>query len=167
MRANRRYVASLFLIIGVLFLFPTSVMAENRIRSCQCTDYVYSQRPDIPTSMGHAKDWLYSARVNRMPYDQVPQVGDIAVFLNGEFGFSAEFGHVAMVTEVNEDRSNFSIAGWNGFKNDCQIEVFHNLPVTRNTYFIHRIILNDPSSAPFFEWPRHNQGLIDLTHIEF
>jgi surface antigen len=167
MRMCHRYTAFLILTIGILFFLPASVMAEVRVGGCQCTDYVYSQRPDIPTGMGHARDWLYSARVNRLPYDQVPQVGDVAVFLYGEFGFSAEFGHVAMVTEVSEDRSTFSIAGWNGFKNDCRVEVFHHLPVTRNTFFIHRIIQNDSTSAPFLEWPRPNQGLIDLTLIEF
>jgi surface antigen len=167
MRMCYRYHALLILIIGIFFFLPANVRAEEQVGSCQCTDYVYRQRPDIPTGMGHAKDWLYSARIIRLPYDQVPQIGDVAVILYGEFGFSAEFGHVAMVIGVSEDRSSFSIAGWNGFINDCQIEVFDHLPVTRNTYFIHRIIQDDPATAPFLEWPRPNQGLIDLKLIEF
>jgi len=30
-------------------------------------------------------------------------VGDVAVFLRGEFGFSAVYGHVALVVAVNEE----------------------------------------------------------------
>jgi sporulation protein YlmC with PRC-barrel domain len=158
---------SILMIIGSLLFIPARAMAENRVDSCQCTDYVYSQRQDIPTGMGHAKDWLYSARVYRIPYDQVPQVGDVVVILHGEFGFSTQFGHVAMVTEVNEDRTAFSIAGWDGFKNDCRLQVFHNLPVTNNTYFIHQIIKNETSTAPYLDWPHPNQGFINLELIEF
>jgi surface antigen len=167
MRFLTRFSVLSVLIIGSLTFLPTRVLAENRVGSCQCTDYVYSQRPDIPAGMGHARDWLYSARVHRLPYDQVPQVGDVAVILNGEFGFNAQFGHVAMVIEVNDSRTSFSIAGWDGLKNNCLIEVFNDLPVTRNTYFIHRTIEFESSDAPYFEWPRRNQGLINIEHIDF
>lgn len=104
---------------------------------CQCTDYVYSQRQDIPTGMGNAKDWIGSARVERLAYDQVPQVNDVAVIVNGEFGFSEEFGHVAMVTSVNPDHSRFSIAGWDGLEDDCVLQIYEDLPITNNTFFIH------------------------------
>jgi surface antigen len=162
-----RNATSILMIIGSLLFIPVRALAENRVDSCQCTDYVYSQRQDIPTGMGHAKDWLYSARVHRLPYDQVPQVGDVAVILHGEFGFSAQFGHVAMVTDVNEDRTTFSIAGWDGFKNDCRLQVFYNLPVTNNTYFIHQTIKNESSTTPYLDWPHPNQGLINLELLEF
>ncbi len=167
MRFFTGYAALIVLIIGFLIFTPTRVMAENRVDSCQCTDFVYSQRPDIPTGMGHAKDWLYSARIHRLPYDQIPQVGDVAVILHGEFGFNAQFGHVAIVIEVNESRTAFSIAGWDGVKNNCREEVFHDLPVTWNTYFIHQKFETQSSSAPHLEWPHRNQGLINLEHIEF
>jgi surface antigen len=162
-----RNATSILVIIGSLLFIPARAVAENRVDSCQCTDYVYSQRQDIPTGMGHAKDWLYSARVYRLPYDQVPQVGDVAVILHGEFGFSAEFGHVAMVTEVNEDRTAFSIEGWDGFKNDCRLQIFHNLPVTYNTYFIHQTIKSESSTTLYLEWPYIYQGFINLELIEF
>jgi surface antigen len=167
MRLISRCAALLLLIIITLLLLPIGVFAEDRVDGCQCTDYVYSQRPDIPTGMGHAKDWLYSSRIYRLPYDQVPQVGDVAVILQGDFGFNAEFGHVAMVIEVNESRSEFSIAGWDGLKNDCQLNIFHNLPVTNNTYFIHQTIKTDLSSIPHSDWPHFNQILINLAVFEY
>jgi surface antigen len=167
MKTLMRHTALIFIMLGLLFPPPLKAIAESRVYSCQCTDYVYSQRPDIPIGMGHAKDWLYSARVYRLPYDQVPQVGDVAVFLHGEFGFNTEFGHVAMVTEVNESRTTFSIAGWDGLKNDCRLQVFHNFPVTNNTYFIHQTIKSDSSTVPYTEWPHPFQGLIDLALLEF
>lgn len=125
------------LLIAAMFIFQTAGEADQRVDGCQCTDFIYSQRPDIPTLMGHAKDWLYSARVHRIPYDQVPQVGDVAVFLRGAFGFSAVYGHVALVVDVNEALDHFSIVGWNGFKADCKLEIYLDFPVTYNTYFIH------------------------------
>jgi surface antigen len=167
MRMPTRFAVLVITLVGSLLLAPAVVLAENRVDSCQCTDYVYNQRPDIPTGMGHAKDWLYSARVYRLPYDQVPQVGDVAVILQGEFGFNAQFGHVAMVIEVNESRTTFSIAGWDGFKNDCRVEIFQDLPVTQNTYFIHQKIDTHPSRAPYQDWPRPHRGLINLELIEF
>ena len=151
----------------VLFIIPGSIQTDRRTYGCQCTDYVYNQRPDIPLGMGHAKDWLYSSRVNRLPYDQVPQVDDVAVFLHGEFGFNTQFGHVAIVTEVNEERTAFSIAGWDGFKNDCRLQTFENLPVTSNTFFIHQILDSKSSTAPYMEWPRRFQGIINLDPLEF
>ena len=155
----------LFLPIIISFVFPGDAHADNRVDGCQCTDYVYSQRPDIPAWMGHAKDWLYSARVYRLPYDQVPQVDDVAVILNGEFGFSAEFGHVAMVIDVNEERDAFSIAGWNGFLNDCRLQVFLDLPVTNNTFFIHQTIDSQVSNAPYVEWFQRFKNHFDLEDI--
>lgn len=167
MREVSRCVALLILIITTVLFLPAGALAENRVDGCQCTDYVYSQRPDIPTGMGHAKDWLYSSRVHRLPYDQVPQVGDVAVILHGEFGFNAEFGHVAMVIDVNASRSEFSIAGWDGLKNDCQLQIFHNLPVTNNTYFIHQTIKDDLSNIPPSDWSYRDQILINLALFEY
>jgi surface antigen len=125
------------LLMGAFFLFPTKSEANWPMAGCQCTDFVYSQRPDIPNTMGRARDFLYSSRINRFPYDQVPQVGDVAVFLMGEFGFSARLGHVALVIDVNQAMDRFSIVGWNGLKADCILEITFDLPVTNNTYFIH------------------------------
>jgi hypothetical protein len=152
----------LLLLLGLLLSFPGQALADTRVNGCQCTDYVYNQRPDIPEGMGHAKDWLYSARLQRLPYDQVPQVGDVAVILNGDFGFSAEFGHVAIVTEVNDARDRFSIAGWDGMKDDCVLQIVYDLPVTYNTFFIHRIInTRSPDIIPF-TWPHPIEDLIGL-----
>jgi hypothetical protein len=134
------------IILGAIFLATATsllgdlydVDANSRINGCQCTDFVYGTRADIPLRMGHARDWLASAREHRIPYDQVPQTGDIAVLLNGVYGFSAEFGHVAIVTDVNEDHDRFSIAGWDGLKNNCQTEEYHDLVVTADISFIHQ-----------------------------
>jgi hypothetical protein len=124
----------------LLALWPGSNPArgQTRVDGCQCTDYVYRERADIPLGMGHAKDWLRSARYHRLPYDKIPQVGDVAVILNGEFGFSEEYGHVAIVIQVSQDRQRFGIEGWDGLKDDCHLERHLHLPVTANTFFIHR-----------------------------
>jgi hypothetical protein len=100
--------------------------------------------------MGHARDWLHAARLHRFPYDQIPQVGDVAVILNGAFGFSAEYGHVAIVIAVSPARGRFSIAGWDGLTGDCQMQVYRDLPVTRDTYFIH---FKDLSQRPWWLEP--------------
>jgi hypothetical protein len=128
----------IFTLVVALLIFRSNVEANAPMAGCQCTDFVYSQRPDIPNTMGRAKDFLYSSRIHRFPYDQVPQVGDVAVFLRGEFGFSAIYGHVALVIDVNESMDRFSIVGWDGLKADCKLELFLDLPVTYNTYFIHQ-----------------------------
>ncbi len=112
-----------------------SALAAPRVDGCQCTDFVYSQRPDIPRGMGDAKDWLYSARLHRLPFDQIPQVGDVAVILNGAFGFSAQYGHVALVIRANADRTHFTNAGWNGLRGDCRQAIYRNAPVHQGHRF--------------------------------
>jgi hypothetical protein len=136
-RIVRNCALALTLVVALL-IFHSNVEANAPMAGCQCTDFVYSQRPDIPNTMGRAKDFLYSARIHRFPYDQVPQVGDVVVFLRGEFGFSAIYGHVALVVDVNESMDSFSIVGWDGLKADCKPELYLDLPVTYNTYFIHQ-----------------------------
>jgi hypothetical protein len=127
----------LFFFLALELFIPTRAFADPRVDGCECTDYVYRQRIDIPLGMGHAKQWLTSARIHGFPYNQVPQVGDVAVIQNGAFGFSRQYGHVAIVSKVNGERNRFSIVGWDGLRDDCQLEVFHDLPVTASTFFIH------------------------------
>lgn len=143
-KLDARRVSLLAALLMGLFLFPVEAHAQARIDGCQCTDFVYGVRLDIPTGMGHARDWLYSARVHRFPYDRIPQIGDVVVILNGAFGFSAFYGHVAIVIEVSENRDRFSLAGWNGFMSNCEVEIVSDLPVTYNTYFIHSKQTNEP-----------------------
>ncbi len=145
-RVISKILVALFIVAAVSFgLFTPKVLASDYQLRCQCTQYVYRQRPDLPKGMGDAKDWLKSARYFRLPYNQVPQIGDVAVILNGEFGFSKGNGHVAIVIGVNAAHDRFDIAGWNGLKSNCLLEINTNLPVTPNTVFIHR---HDPFSSP-------------------
>lgn len=143
---------SAVLLMAVLFPLSQHVEAAWPMPGCQCTDFVYSQRPDLPTTMGRAKDFLYSARIHRFPYNQVPQVGDVAVFLRGEHGFSAVYGHVAYVIAVNEQRDRISIAGWNGLVADCKLQIHLDLSVTTNTYFIHHKEPVKVQTASLNEW---------------
>ena len=122
--------------------------ASSVLGSCQCTDYVYSQRPDIAPGMGDARDWINSAAKRGYPYDQIPQVGDVAVFLNGSHGFSAEFGHVAMVTWVSDDHTRYNIAGWDGLKADCVLQSYSNLMIRPDDWFIHKVQGNTSSPPP-------------------
>lgn len=147
-----RRVGLLSVLLLGLFWLPSEADAQSRIDGCQCTDFVYGVRLDIPTGMGHARDWLYSARVHRFPYDRIPQVGDVVVILNGAFGFSAYYGHVAIVIEVSENRDRFSLAGWNGFMSNCEVEIVSDLPVTYNTYFIHFKQSNAPHPLALGNW---------------
>lgn len=147
-----RVFAFAFLLISLFFLLPQRTEANAPMAGCQCTDFVYNQRPDIPKTMGRAKDFLYSSRIHRFPYDQVPQVGDVAVFLRGEFGFSARLGHVALVVDVNESMDRFSIVGWDGLKADCKLQIFIDLPVTANTFFIHHKEPVEFQTSSLEEW---------------
>lgn len=139
--------ACLFALLATLSIrvFPAQA-SISALGSCQCTDYVYSQRPDIARGMGNARDWITSASNRRYPYDQVPEVGDVAVFLNGSHGFSVEFGHVAMVTWVSNDHTRYNIAGWDGLKADCVLQSYSNLTVKPDDWFIHRV--NGNTSIP-------------------
>jgi hypothetical protein len=150
-----RLFKSVFCLLSLVLLsiiFYKPIQASASVNACQCTDFVYLHRPDIPHLMGHAKDWLSSARSQRFPYDQVPQVGDVAVILHGEYGFSAEYGHVAIVIQVNEARDRFGFAGWDGLKADCQVEVYLDLPVSDNTFFIHRKEISQEPVIVMSKW---------------
>ena len=74
------------------------------------------------------------------------------MILNGAFGFSWYYGHVAIVIDVSENRDRFSLAGWNGFKGNCEVEIVSDLPVTYNTYFIHPKEANDPYPIALENW---------------
>lgn len=114
--------------------------AQSGPASCQCTDYAYRQRSDLPGQMGHARDWVKTASDHALPVDHTPQIGDVAVILNGEHGFNREFGHVAIVIGVNRDHTLFDIAGYDGIRNNCMVEIYTRLPVTANIFFIHRAL---------------------------
>lgn len=148
-----RRVGLLSVLLMAIFWFPSNANAQSRVDGCQCTDFVYGVRLDIPTGMGDARNWLSSARLHRFPYDRIPQVGDVVVILNGAFGFNATYGHVAIVIDVSENRDRFSLAGWNGVINNCEVEIVRDLPVTYNTYFIHPKQTYVPYPIALEEWP--------------
>lgn len=126
---------------GLLLLLPLFSLGHLagavQARNCQCTHYVYRQRPDIQPGMGDARNWIRSAAARNLPTGSFPHVGDVAVFTGGEHGFNQEFGHVAMVIGVNRSHDRFDIIGWDGIKNDCRIEIYTNLAVSENTRFIY------------------------------
>jgi len=143
----RKFVLPAFMLIITISLLQLPLQkayGQHNKENCQCTDYVYRQRDDIKTGMGHARDWIYSAHSRSLPVSEVPRTGDVVVIINGEHGFNAEFGHVAMVIGVNRDHTRFDIAGWDGLKNNCTVEIYTNLTVTNNTVFIQR-------SMPFYK----------------
>jgi hypothetical protein len=142
----RKLIPAVLLMLAIpLFQLPfEKAYGQQKKENCQCTDYVYRQRDDISRGMGHAKDWIHSAHSRGLPISEVPRTGDVVVIINGEHGFNAEFGHVAMVIGVNRDHTRFDIAGWDGIKNNCNVEIYTNLTVTGNTAFIQR-------SMPFYQ----------------
>jgi hypothetical protein len=68
----------------------------------QCTWYVAMRRPDLPYfpgSSGNAKNWIRSARADRIPTGLRPHVTDVAVFEPGQYA-TGIYGHVAYVVAV-------------------------------------------------------------------
>ncbi len=150
-------------IVGLVLVIapePTSAQTPSS-GSCQCTDYVYSQRPDIKRGMGTARNWISSAAERHYSYDQTPQVGDVAVFLNGSHGFSAEYGHVAMVTWVDDAHSRYNISGWDGLRADCILRSYSNLSVNSDDWFIHKPGTPSPPPPPGPSEPSTGQITFD------
>ena len=66
-----------------------------------CTAFVARATGWIPAGLGNATDWLKNASAMGYQTGDIPTVGSVAVYHSGS-GYS-EFGHVALVTGVNND----------------------------------------------------------------
>ncbi|MEO8287573.1 MAG: CHAP domain-containing protein [Chloroflexota bacterium] len=67
------------------------------------TYWAWQNRPDLPASLGEAKDWNDRARSAGWPVTEYPRRGDIAVFEPGVQGADGITGRVAVVEQVMED----------------------------------------------------------------
>jgi len=127
---------------GLIVLLVLAISSDSTAQAfatetgCQCTDYVYRQRPDLDRGMGDARKWITSASSRRIPWSHTPYVGDVAVFQPRIHGAGSD-GHVAMVTWVNGDRSRFSVAEWNFSNGVCVTTYRSNLAVVDGVDFIH------------------------------
>ena len=85
----------------------------NRYAYGWCTWYAWSQRRDLPSNMGNARNWANAARKAGFKVDGTPRAGDVFQTTSGGSGY----GHVGYVTGVNADGSvnvcdMNGIAGW-------------------------------------------------------
>ncbi|KAA8830168.1 CHAP domain-containing protein [Bifidobacterium tissieri] len=73
----------------------------------QCTWWAASRRSHIgkpvDAYMGNGHAWRDSAVRLGYPMDKSPRPGDVMVFQRGVLGSSRDYGHVAIVEEVNDD----------------------------------------------------------------
>ena len=67
------------------------------------TYWAWQNRPDLPATLGDAKNWDNNARSAGFPVSEYPRRGDIAVFEAGVMGADAQVGRVAVVEQVLED----------------------------------------------------------------
>ena len=75
----------------------------------QCTWYAYARRHQLglpaASYFGNGGQWAASARSLGYSVDNLPKVGDIAVFYPGQHGADGYYGHVAIVEAVHADGS--------------------------------------------------------------
>lgn len=77
----------------------------------QCTYYVARSLGYIPGNLGNADQWASKAAEHGMQVGQTPKVGDAVVY-GGGGGYSAQYGHVAVVTGVLPD-GKFTVSEMN------------------------------------------------------
>lgn len=75
----------------------------------QCTWWVYIRRHQlglpVASYFGNGGQWDNTARSMGYKVDHTPSVGAVMVFEPGQYGMSAQYGHVAIVEKVNSDGS--------------------------------------------------------------
>ncbi len=69
------------------------------------TYWAWQNRPDLPGSLGDAKDWDSNAAELGWPVSDYPRKGDVVVFKPGVLGADSVSGHVAVVQQVYNDGS--------------------------------------------------------------
>ena len=95
------------------YSYSAQYSAGNRYAYGWCTWYAWSQRRDLPSNMGNARNWASAASRAGFKVDQSPRAGDVFQTSRGGGGY----GHVGYVTGVNADGSinvcdMNGIAGW-------------------------------------------------------
>jgi surface antigen len=95
------------------YSYAAQYSAGNRYAYGWCTWYAWSQRRDLPSNMGNAKNWANAARRAGFKVDNNPRAGDVFQTARGGGGY----GHVGYVTGVNADGSiricdMNGVAGW-------------------------------------------------------
>ncbi len=98
---------------GSTYSYAAQYSAGNRYAYGWCTWYAWSQRRDLPSNMGNARNWANAARRAGFAVDGKPRAGDVFQTARGGGGY----GHVGYVTGVNADGSirvcdMNGIAGW-------------------------------------------------------
>ncbi len=92
---------SVALILGSLN--SVAAQGKNPYPFGNSTYWAWQNRPDLPATLGVAKDWDNNARTSGFPVSEYPRRGDIAVFEPGVLGADPRVGRVAMVEQVMED----------------------------------------------------------------
>jgi len=125
----KRYKGTLVVFLLLTLSMITTVSAQESLTPTrvsefdkgQCTWYVAGKREDVfywlPDSGADAKTWSNAARENGAHYgievDNIPDVGDIAVFDPQIEDADASAGHVAYVESVNLNEETFRVSEYN------------------------------------------------------
>jgi len=99
-KKNSLLFTTMIIILGIFLLsIPSQLFAMD------CTDYAYKMREDLAKCrpLGDAKDWATNAEEVGFPVDNIPRVGDIAVFQPNVHDSNSVYGHVAYVEKVEND----------------------------------------------------------------
>lgn len=82
-----------------------TAQAANPYPVGKSTFWAWQNRPDLPATLGEAKDWAAAASAQGWPVSVYPRPYSIAVYPPGVLGADLVSGHVAVVKQVNNDGS--------------------------------------------------------------
>jgi surface antigen len=105
------------------------------------TYWAWQNRPDLPASLGEAKEWDDKARALGWPVGAYPRPGAIAVHEPGVLGADATSGRVAFVRQVL-DNGSYTVTVMNdsdcaGGSSKCGTVYTRYYPQAAGTRFIH------------------------------
>lgn len=107
------------------------------------TYWAWQNRPDLPTSLGEAKDWARNAATFGWPVTPYPRPYSIAVYPPGVLGADTTSGHVAVVKQVFDDGSYLATqmdeSDCQGSAANCGKVNTRTTPVAPGVLFIHYV----------------------------
>lgn len=117
--------------------------AANPYPAGTSTYWAWQNRPDLPTSLGEAKDWARNAAGLGWPVTPYPRPYSIAVYPPGVLGADPTSGHVAVVKQVFDDGSYLATqmdeSDCQGSAANCGKVNTRTMPVAPGVLFIHYV----------------------------
>ncbi|HEX8218090.1 MAG TPA: CHAP domain-containing protein [Chloroflexia bacterium] len=135
-------------LLGALSAFGAARPAQSAPNSdgnpypyAKSTYWAWKNRPDLPPSLGLARDWNDNAAAQGWPVGEYPRRGDIAVFEPGIYGAHEVEGQVAVVEQVFDD-GTYAASAMD--EQECQQSTSscgevhkRTYPIAHGTSFIH------------------------------